>query len=389
MRRRNAESILQAVRQQPGLSRADVARVCDLAKSTVSSVVDELVKSELVDETGSKESSRGRRPVGLMFNPNSRVAVGLSLDHNRLVIVLCNLDGIVQAVRTKKLTRRNNLQSVASIVLPELQRLLADQDLVPSKIAGAGLAVPGPLPSVPAACTEGDKLNYESLRKQLARELKCSVVIDSNTNMAALAESRLGAARDCEEALVVRLGQEVRSALIVDHKLLKGAQGRAGELGHVKAPGIERACKCGKRGCINSVAATDAILSRCQSSGAQFDDIDEVISSAIGGDRHCREALIDAGLAVGYGIAICINILAPPHLILTGRLVAAGNLLLDPLREAITKFATTDNLLNCNLVFDDSHNHIEAIGASLASLSEDDFLLNLISESSAKAIQEA
>ena len=63
--------------------------------------------------------------------------------------------------------------------------------------------------------------------------------------MAALAESHLGAARDSEEALVVRLGHEVRSALIIDHKLLKGAEGRAGELGHVRVPGIDRACKCG------------------------------------------------------------------------------------------------------------------------------------------------
>jgi N-acetylglucosamine repressor len=102
MRRRNAVRILQTVREQPGLSRADIARTCDLAKSTVSSVV------------GCKESSRGRRPVGLSFNSSSRITVGISLDHTRTEIVLSNLDGVVQSVRTKKHQRRNNIQSIST-----------------------------------------------------------------------------------------------------------------------------------------------------------------------------------------------------------------------------------------------------------------------------------
>ena len=149
MRKRNAVSILQVVREQPGLSRADVARICDLAKSTVSSVVDELVHSELLQETGSKTSSRGRRPVGLTFNPRSRKVVGISLDHNRIEIVLCSLDGMIQAVRTKKHTRKSNLRSInSSNLLTELERLLKEQNSYRDKIGGIGLSVPGPISSV-------------------------------------------------------------------------------------------------------------------------------------------------------------------------------------------------------------------------------------------------
>ena len=208
MRKRNAVRILQAVRERPGLSRADLARNCDLAKSTVSSVVDALVREAILQETGSKESSRGRRPVRLSFNTGARVAVGISLDHNRTEIVLGNLDGIVQSVHTKRHNRRNNLHFVSSTVSSELQRLLSDRKIHRSKIGGIGLAVPGPW----SAHQAGRSLNYENLQEQLMREFDCPVLIDSNTNMAALAESRLGVARDSEEALVVRLGYEVRSA---------------------------------------------------------------------------------------------------------------------------------------------------------------------------------
>ncbi len=379
MRKRNAVRILQQVREEPGLSRADIARTCDLAKSTVSSLVDALVQEEILQEIGAKESNRGRRPVGLSFNPAARVAVGISLDHNQTEIVLGNLDGIVQAVSIKRHRRRNNVQSISSTVLSELQRLLAEQKLERSRIGGIGLAVPGPLSSLQA----GSCLDCETLQELLRREFDCPVLVDSNTNMAALAESRLGVSRDSEVALVVRLGHEVRSALIIDHKLLKGTQGRAGELGHLSVPGVDRACKCGKHGCINSVAATSAIVCRCQESGVQAEDIDEVVSAAIRGDSRCGEALIDAGRAVGYGIASCINIFAPNRVIVTGRLVAAQNIFLDPLHEAIALFSTTDNLNNCNFAFDDSQNHIEAIGASLAALLQEDFLLRLVSDNGA------
>ena len=377
MRNRNAVRIMQSVRDQPGLSRADIARICDLAKSTVSSVVDELVQGSILQETGSKTSSRGRRPVGLIFNPASRMAVGISLDHNRTEIVLCNLDGIVRAVRAKKHSGKNNLLSISSTVLSDLQKLLAEQKLNREEIGGIGLAVPGPLSKDRVSSNNEVKTGYENLRQQLRQEMNCPVLIDSNTNMAALAESRLGAARESEEALVVRMGHEVRTALVIDHKLLKGAQGRAGELGHLKVPGNDSICQCGKRGCINSVAALDAIVSRCLAKGTAVEDVDEVITAAAQGDGKCVQALADAGRAVGYGIASCINILAPADVIVTGRLVAAGKLLLDPLHEAIREFANAGNLANTNLVFDDSQNYVEAIGASLAALLQDDFLLNL------------
>jgi predicted NBD/HSP70 family sugar kinase len=379
MRSRNAVRILQTVRDQPGLSRADLSRICDLAKSTVSVIVDELLQSSILQESGSRDSFRGRRPVGLIFNPASRITAGISLDLNRTEFVLCDLDGAVQAARTKKHARRRTLQYSASTLSSELQKLISDKKSDWRMVGGIGLAVPAPVTSGYVVTEAGDKVDYETLRLQLAEQFSCPVVIDSNANMAALAESRRGAARNSEEALVIRLGHEVRSALIIDHKQVKGAKGRAGELGHLIVPGLDERCTCGRRGCINSVASVEAIVSLCRARGAEVQDLEEVIAAAMGGDKHCRKALSEAGRAVGFGIASCINILAPPDVIVTGRLIAAGNIMLTPLHEAIAKYATADNLRSCNLIFDDSQNYIEAIGAGLAALLHEDFIVNLVS----------
>jgi predicted NBD/HSP70 family sugar kinase len=109
-----------------------------------------------------------------------------------------------------------------------------------------------------------------------------------------------------------------------------------------------------------------------------------IAESRLGVARHSEEALV---VRLGYGIANCINILAPSNLIVTGRLVAADKVFIGPLQEAINKFATTENLSVCNLVFDDSQNNLEAIGAGLATLLQDDFILNVVSNNGARWAQ--
>ncbi len=380
MRKRNALSIVQTVRQQPGLSRADVARACDLAKSTVSSIVDELVQRAVLEETGSKTSSRGRRPVGLVFNTGARVSVGISLDDDRLEVAMCDLDGNILAVRSKRYSRKIVLESVFSLLLSELDSLMTEQNMNSKDVVGLGLAIPGPVSAAAKSMLNGMNLDLENLRVRLLQKLRCEAVIDSNTNMSAIAESRLGAAKYSKDAFIVRLGREVRSALIQDSKLSRGNQGLAGELGHICIPGFEGECRCRRRGCINTLAGIDEIVSRCQSNGAAVEQIDDVISAAIDGDINCQKALADAGSAIAYGVASAINIIAPTDVIVTGKLVAAGPLLIDSLKSGLSRYAFPANLRNCNVSFNNSQQHSEALGASLAPLLQEEFLMRLVTD---------
>lgn len=378
MRKRNALSILQAVRLQPGLSRADVARICDLAKSTVSSVVDDLVRTEIIQETGSKTSSRGRRPVGLVFFPGARISIGISLDDDRIEMAMCNLDGEVEAVRRKKYARKLDLKSIVSLIFAELDDFLASRDRTPDTVIGLGLAVPGPVSEVASSFVNGMKLDLQVLQKRLIKKLNCDVVIDANTNMSALAESRFGEIQHSEEALIIRLGAEVRSALVKSHQVQKGNRGLAGDLGHLSMPGLRELCSCGKFGCINSLAGTNSIITRCRAVGADVEQIDDVISAALHGNKYCKKAIVDAGNAIAYGIASAINIIAPSDVMVTGKLVAAEELLANSIRSGLNEYASQANLRNCNLVFSAAQKQTEARGASLAPLQQDQLFIKLI-----------
>ncbi len=370
MRKRNALSILHTVRLHPGLSRADVARICDLAKSTVSSIVDELVQTEIIQETGSKTSSRGRRPVGLVFYPGAQISLGISLDDDRIEMAMCNLDGEVEAVRRKKYARKLDLNSITSLIFSELDDLLKTRGKGPGAVFGVGLAVPGPVSDAASSFVNGMKIDLQALKTQLMEKLSCEVEIDSNTNMSAIAESRFGEIRNSEEALIVRLGGEVRSALIRYHQVQKGNLGLAGDLGNLRMPGVNE--------CINSLAGSDKIVSKCRSVGVDVEQIDDVISAALQGNNHCKNAIARAGNAIAFGIASAINIIAPSDVMITGKLVGAGKLLTQPIRSGLSEYASKANLLNCNVVYSTSQKQTEARGASLAPLQQDQLLSKLI-----------
>lgn len=385
MRQRNAICILQAVRKNPGLSRAQVAIDCTLAKSTVSSIVEDLLKTGVLLEQSWQVSSRaGRRPVGLTFNPEARVSIGISLDSDRIDTVISNLDGKLLKVRRKSLapgqTRTLTEESLTAAVVAELEAILKARNLNAQRVAGLGLAAPGPISTSESTSIRGRQFNLATLSQSLCKKLdfQCRPLLDSNTNMAALAENRLGAAKHSEDALVVRLGTEIRSALLVNHRLLRGTKGLAGGIGHIVVPDNNIICSCGKTGCINSIAAADSIVSLCQNSGAAVDSIDDVIELALAGERNCCLVLEEAATAIGFGIASAINIVAPSSLIITGQLLNALDVVSVPLSTSLKKYCTGENLQNCNVIFSNSEKHSEAVGASLAPVLQEDFLVNLV-----------
>lgn len=381
MRSRNAIHILQAVRESPGMSRAELAKVCDLAKSTVSSIVDQLTGADILTESGPKPSTSGRRAVGLIFNPTSRFSIGISIDNDRIECALSDLDGRLAATRRKRILRNLDTDSLASLVCHEVGKLLATKSIEATGFVGLGIAAPGPISPGRQAILNGIPINLESLAKYLLEKLSlnCRPVFDSNTNMAAIAECHKGLEGQGEVTLVVRLGPEVRAAVMKDHELLRGKQGLAGNIGHIVSPDNARNCTCGRSGCINAVAGIDSIVSICKNLEAPVQHIDDVIAAAKHGDSRCINALANAAKAVGYGIACAVNILAPTELIVTGKLVESGQYVQNPLETALKLYSL--DFSDCKIHYNSQAQYSEAIGASLLPLQDDSFLAALVSNS--------
>ena len=381
MRSRNAIHILQAVRESPGMSRAELAKVCDLAKSTVSSIVDQLTEATILTESGPKPSISGRRAVGLVFNPKCRFSIGISIDNDRIECALSDLDGKLAATRRKRLQQNLDADSLASTVCHEVGKMLATKSINATGFVGLGIAAPGPISPGRQATLNGNPIHLESLAKYLLEKLSlnCRLGFDSNTNMAAIAECHRSSAGLGEVTLVVRLGSEVRAAVMKDRELLRGKEGLAGNIGHIVCPDNTRDCYCGRRGCINAVAGINSIVTICRALGAPVQHIDDVIAAAKHGDNRCITALANAATAIGYGIACAVNILAPSELIVTGKLVESGQHVQNPLETALKLYSLSSN--HCDIHWNSQAQYSEAVGASLLPLQDNTFLAALVSNS--------
>ncbi len=382
MRRRNALAIVTIVRGKEDISRAELAREANLSPATVSSIVDELLASGILNETGSKSTAtqRGRRPIGLVFNPKSRFAAGASLEASLLRIVLCDLDGHPMAESTTPCDQSKNPDDLASIVMDSMKDLAKKSGIPIKKICALGISLPSQTDQVGwdkimPANQLGAIFPQRELWVRLQKKLKRSVVLDSHVNMAAIAESLCNVAERTDSVMVVRLGNVVRSALVVQGQLVAGSSKLAGEIGHIQTPGNNRPCECGNVGCVNTVASPVGMLKTCRERGCVVESMEDLIAQAQSGNRACSDVLAEAARAVGFAIALCVNILAPNQIIVSGAATEANELFLVPLFATIRKHSLKANFHSCTIMASELKQMAESLGAALKALATEPRLL--------------
>jgi predicted NBD/HSP70 family sugar kinase len=165
------------------------------------------------------------------------------------------------------------------------------------------------------------------------------VHLDNDANLGALAEVTLGAGRSARAAVYVQMSSGIGAGLIVDGRPYRGAAGVAGEIGHVTVDESGVICRCGNRGCLETVASGPAIVRLVASSRGEELTMEQLIGLAKAGDLGCRRAIADAARAVGRVVGNMCNLFNPEMVVVGGDLSAAGELLIGPIRAAIHRAA--------------------------------------------------
>jgi predicted NBD/HSP70 family sugar kinase len=362
MRRRNAVRVLELVRSNGELSRADLARMADLSKATVSSITAELIECELLRETGSITTDKGRRPVGLVFNPTGKLALGISIDdQSNVSIDITDMDGkLIDAV-----TYQESVLDAAQMRAQITQTFdAAKLDL--SRLCAVGLAVPGPLDS---------GVEYVRLAEDIGNMLGRSVSLETLVDMAAVAEAHAGKLPADRLVLFVRTSHRLRSTLLNGSSLVYRHNQYGGEPGHVFVPWITDECGCGKVGCANTHIGSQLLLKRAAKLGLNLESVSELVELGAAGKSEAVSVLNDAGKATGYAIAGLINVLAPVTVIVSGRLNAAGEAFFGPLVETCREYATDANFNASTVLPSTLGADSAAIGAALFALSKNEDLI--------------
>ncbi len=328
MRARNLEVVLGAVHRGGALTRAALAEVTGLTKSTVSKLVGDLVDAGLLAETGpARAGERGRPGVDVVLSGARVASLGLEINVDYLAVRVLDLTG---GVRFAARRERDNRGSRPKKVLGELQALateaLTETHRLGLEVAGAVLAVSGPVGD--GVLFSAPNLGWQDVRPA-DLHLPVPVELDNEANLAALGELWYG---DGERDFLYVSGEVgIGAGLVVNGALFAGARGLAGELGHVVVAPQGPLCRCGGSGCLETFAGQEALLA-----AGNAPTLPAFLAALADGDRAAKAACAAAGEALGVALTSAVNLLDLDRIVLGGVFTQLYPWLSGPVTDVLT-----------------------------------------------------
>ncbi|HSD78154.1 MAG TPA: ROK family transcriptional regulator [Solirubrobacteraceae bacterium] len=347
LRQRNRLRVVDALRRTGPATRADITRVSGLSRATVSSLVAELLDAGVLaeqkpDAAGAAAPRTGRPPVLLALDASAGAAVGVDFGHRHLRVAVADLSAQVLAERRVELDVDHEAAAGLDAAAELIGEVLADAGVPRETVLGCGMGLPGPIDR--ATGTVGSTVilpGWVGLHaaEELAALVELPVAVDNDANLGALAEMTYGAARGVRDLLYVKVASGIGCGVVIDGRVHHGSRGIAGEIGHVHVDAGGRICRCGNRGCLETVAGGAALLALLRESHGEDLTLPGLLALSAHGDVGARRALGDAGRAIGRALADACNILNPELIVFGGELATAGDPLLGGVREALGRYA--------------------------------------------------
>jgi glucokinase-like ROK family protein len=379
LRRLNRLRVIHALRDEGQISRAEIARRTGLSRSTVSSLVSDLQADGLVverPEPGSAFGAQGGRPpILLSFDASAGAAVGIDFGHSHLRVAVSDLASTILSERKLPLDTDHDAQQGLELAAEMVSDALADAGVPRTAVIGAGMGLPGPIEQVEGIVGSSAILPGwigMTAATEMRRRLDIPVMVDNDANLGALAEAAFGAGRDAGDLIYLKVSSGIGAGLILNGRLYRGSAGLAGELGHVLVDPDGIVCRCGNRGCLETVAATGALVDLLRRSHGEDLTVDAMLDAARAGDLGCRRVIDDAGRALGQVVATLLNVLNPELLVVGGDLAGAGDLLLDGVRESVSRAALPEAARRAEVVAGVLGERAQVLGALALVVSEAD-----------------
>lgn len=351
MRQLNRTVVLDLVRDNSPISRAEIAKAANLAKPTVSAIVEELIRDDLVVEIGHRRDHpvSGRPPMLLEFNARSRFVAGVHLGVRHLEVTVADATGTPLATSMRP-TPRAGVPVVLDTIVAAVNETLRQVGDEGHRLSAVGVCIPGLLDLDTGVCLLAPNLGWrdEPVRGPLEAALGVPCLLHNTHQAAAVAEAIDGVGHGADDVLFLYAGTGVGVGIITGGRLFRGAFGMSGEIGHCRVPGATQPCGCGQIGCLETVASGPAIVTAAQraiAAGRQTSIApssrtlglrgEDVAAAADAGDELACEIMTAAGRTLGMVASWLVNTFNPPVLVLGGGLMEAGDVLVGPLRDAV------------------------------------------------------
>jgi len=352
LRDANIVAVASAIRQHQPISRVALADRTGLGRSTITTIINTLLDSGLVRETGEAESAGGRRPILLELVDRARLVVTVRLAPQTISLGLADLFGrIVFKQRRGMRVPTHRWQEVLEQVCVWTLEMLKEAGAA-GKVMGLGIALPGAVDLRSGRVTSRE-LGWENVAVAawMKERLGFSVVAENETNAFILGEALQGVAAGRCDVLGTVLGSTITAGMLLDGHIYRGPSAASGGIGHVNVEPGGPLCSCGAQGCLQAVAADQAIVISARAAleagteslmselvEGRLDALTRgvIVAAAQDGDRLALGLLAESGSQVGSVLGVLASALHPSAVVIGGEAVEqAGGLLLEPLAAAL------------------------------------------------------
>ncbi|WP_245805252.1 ROK family protein [Amycolatopsis australiensis] len=331
-----AATVFTTVLTEGPVSRVDVARRTGLSSAAVTKAARPFIEAGYLEElaSGGRTAPGAGRPANpLAIRPDREYFVGVKITGDDLIGVVTDLRADVRASARHALTG-HDVGHVVRALADLAGELLSDPG-VRDRAFCVGVAVSGDVDRVSGVVRYSPFLGWRDvpLAELLQDATGLTTTLENDVKALAVAEKWFGEGVGASTFALVTVGAGIGSALVVDGRVLRGAYGVAGEIGHV--PVAEGpACSCGGQGCVEAIASGEAILTRArQVTGEPALSMADAVTRARGGDEPLREVFAAAGHAIGLGLAALVNLFGPERVVVSGEGVATYDLFEEQIRR--------------------------------------------------------
>jgi predicted NBD/HSP70 family sugar kinase len=336
----NRARVLSAVHDGAATSRGELCSLTGLSRSTVAGLVLDLVEAGALVEVVASGADRPGRPIRrLQLAPRTDLVVAVDLGHSHCRVGIVDVDGTVLAESNGSLDVDSSADGALDYARRTISSLTARFDQ--ARISGGAVGVPAPIDRT-GAVGPGNVLP-RWIDRHPAHELEAATGIpfgvDNDANLGALAEATYGVARGVSDLIYVKASTGIGAGLILGGRIHQGVTGRAGEIGHVPVDPAGPVCRCGNRGCLETVSSVGQVLLAMQPRHGPRLTLAQVVELTRQGDPGALRVTCDAGRMIGRVLADVVSNLNPEMLVLGGELAAAGAPFISGVKESVERYA--------------------------------------------------
>jgi glucokinase-like ROK family protein len=380
VRKINKSIVLNTLRLHAPISRARVANLTGLNRSTVSNIVNALIEEELVFEKNQVNSGIGRPGISLGLRPDGGAVIGVEIGVGFISVLLTNFVAETLweiRVQTTGLQSQTEIINLTEKYIDQALTIAKDHGLRP---LGVGVGLPGLVNVRQGNLIMAPNLHWNNVPLRLIwnQRFHLPVYVDNEANLAALGEYYFGIARNIENFIYLSSDIGLGGGIMIGGKLFRGAHGYGGEIGHIQRDPQGELCGCGRIGCWETQVGPSAVLRRVKKEfqtshdktlldacSGNLDDLtfDMVVKLALNGNLICRQAIEEVAVNLGMGIADLVNVFNPDLIVIGGALSLGKDILHPIIKKTVFTIALKPAVENLRIVFSDRSTEACALGA--------------------------